>query len=136
MEKTGDAETKANLQPPFYVREIDSKCPKSYCPSVKKDKEDANQEHRNEASKDKDKAKSHTPVSKKRQGQQGGPPATGVNATEVAKKDKNKAKDLSHVKCYTCKQKGHYVSKYPKKSKNYWQSRQISHWWLRKKKRN
>ena len=30
---------------------------------------------------------------------------TGINATEVAKEDKNKdkAKDLSHIKCYTCK---------------------------------
>ncbi len=43
--------------------------------------------------------------------------ATGINTTEVAKKDKDKAKDLSHIKCYTCKQKGHYTNKYHKKSK-------------------
>lgn len=32
-------------------------------------------------------------------------PTIGVNATEVAKKDKNKdkAKDLSDIECYTCK---------------------------------
>ena len=57
VEKAGDAEAKTNLQPPFYIREIDSKCPKGYPPSVKKDKEDTNQEHRNKASKDKDKVK-------------------------------------------------------------------------------
>ncbi len=45
-------------------------------------------------------------------------PATGVNATEVAKKDKDKAKDLSHIKYYTCKQKGHYANKCPEKVKN------------------
>ena len=42
------------------------------------------------------------------------------NTIEVAKKnkDQNKAKDLSFIKCYTCKQKGYYANKYPKKSKN------------------
>ena len=95
---------------------------------MKKDKKDANWEHRNKASKDKDKVKSYTPssahqpqapASKKRQGnQQRGPPATGVNATKVVKKDKDKAKDLSHVQYYTCKQKGYYGSKCPKKRKN------------------
>ena len=127
MEKAGDVEAKANLQPPFYVREIDSKCPKSYCSLDKKDKEDANREHRDKASKDKDKAKSHIPfsanqpqaqASKKRQGRREGPSATGVNATKVAKKSKDKAKDLRHVECYTCKQKGYYVSRCPKKLKN------------------
>ena len=63
MEKVGDAKAKANLQPPFHVREIDSKCLKGYCLSVKKDKEDVNREHHDKASKDKDKAKSHTPSS-------------------------------------------------------------------------
>ncbi len=29
--------------------------------------------------------------------------------------DKDKAKNMGHVKCYTCKQKGHYVNKCPKK---------------------
>ncbi len=60
MEKAGDTEAKANLQPPFYVKEIDSKYLKSHCPSVKKDKEDTYQESQNEVSKDKDKAKSHS----------------------------------------------------------------------------
>ena len=62
MKKVGDVKAKANLQPPFYIREIDSKYPKNYRPSVKKDKEDANWEHRDEASKDKNKARSHTPM--------------------------------------------------------------------------
>lgn len=46
--------------------------------------------------------------------------ATGVNATEVIKKnkEKDKTKDLSYIKCYTCKQKGHYTNKYSEKSKN------------------
>ncbi len=59
VEKPGDVEAKANLQPPFYIREIDSRYPKSDRPSAKKDKEDTYQEFRNQASKDKDKAKSH-----------------------------------------------------------------------------
>ena len=63
MEKAGDVEAKANFQLPFYVREINSKCPKGYRLSVKKDKEDANREHRDKASKDKDKTKSYTPFS-------------------------------------------------------------------------
>ena len=40
VEKAGDAKAKANLQPPFYVREINSRCPKSHHPLAKKDKED------------------------------------------------------------------------------------------------
>ena len=60
VEKVRNIEAKTNLQPPFYVKKIDSKSPKGYCLSVKKDKKDANWEHRNEAfSKDKEKAKSH-----------------------------------------------------------------------------
>ena len=45
-------------------------------------------------------------------------PATRVNITKVAKKDKDTAKDLSHIKCYIYKQKDHYVNKYSKKPKN------------------
>ncbi len=60
VEKAGDAETKANLQPHFYVRDIDARCLKGHRPSAKKDKEDTYQEPQNEASKDKDKAKSHS----------------------------------------------------------------------------
>ena len=44
--------------------------------------------------------------------------AIGVNAIKIAKNDKDNAKNLSHVKCYTSKQKDNYVSKYPKKPKN------------------
>ncbi len=126
MEKADDSEAKASLQPPFYVRKIDFRCPKSHCLSAKKDKEDTYWEPRNEASKDKDKAKSQTSSStnqpltqapkKDKGGYWGGHLATGVNATEVAKKDKDKApKDLSHVECYICHQKGHYANKCPEK---------------------
>ena len=59
MEKARNIEAKANLQHPFYIRKIDSKCPKGYRASVKKDKKDAHQEHRDETSKENDKAKSH-----------------------------------------------------------------------------
>ncbi len=131
MEKAGDAKVKANLQPPFYIRNIDARYPKYHHSSAKKDKEDTYQELQNEASKDKDKAKSHSSstsanqpqiqASKKekrgRRGGYGGHPATGVNATEVAKKDKV-PKDLSHIECYTCHQKGHYATKCLDKPKN------------------
>ncbi len=136
MKKAGDIEAKANLQPPFYVRDIDTRCPKCDHPLSKNDKEDTYREPQSEASKDKDKAKSHnsstsanqnqpqTQASKKdKRGRRGGHgrshPATGVNATEVAKKDKDKApKDLSHIECYTYHQKGHYATKCPDKPKN------------------
>ncbi len=128
MEKVGDAKVKDNLQPPFYIREIDSKCLKDHYPSAKKDKEDTYREPRDKASnKDKDKAKSYnssasanqpqTQAPKKdKRGRRRGHLATKVNATKVAKNDKDKAsKDLSHVKCYTCHQKGHYINKCPEK---------------------
>ncbi len=115
VEKADDVEIKANLQPPFYIREIDSRCPKGHRLLAKKDKEDTYWEPCNKASnKDKDKAKSHnssasanqpqTQATKKDKcGHQGDHPATGANANKIAKKDKDKAwKDLSHVKCYTC----------------------------------
>ncbi len=129
VEKAEDVEAKANLQSPFYVMEIDARCPKSHCPLAKKDKKNTYREYRNEASKDKGKAKSHNSTSvnqlqtqdpkKNKCGDRwGGHLATGVNTTKVAKKDKDKAKDLSHVQYYTCKQKGHYAIKYLEKSKN------------------
>ncbi len=59
MEKAGDVEAKANLQPPFNVRDIDARYPKGHRPSAKKDKEDTYWEPQSKASKDKDKAKSH-----------------------------------------------------------------------------
>ncbi len=44
----------------------------------------------------------------------GNHPATGVNATKVVKKDKDKApKDLTYVKCYTYHQKDYYAKKCP-----------------------
>ncbi len=60
VEKTSDVKAKANLQPPFYVREIDSKCPKGHRPSVKKDKEDTYWEPYNKTSKDKNKTEFQT----------------------------------------------------------------------------
>ncbi len=129
VEKGGDIEAKANLQPPFYIREIDSKCPKGYHPSVKKNKENTYRESCNETSKNKDKTKSQTfffanqpqiqAPKKDKRSRRGGHPATRVNSTELVKKDKDKApKDLSHIECYTCHQKGHYANKCPEKSKN------------------
>ncbi len=58
MEKAGDVEAKANLQSPFYVRDINARCPKDHRLFTKKDKEDTYREPRNETSKDK--AKSQT----------------------------------------------------------------------------
>ena len=43
--------------------------------------------------------------------------ATGVSVTNVVKKEKDKTKDLSHIKCYTCKQKHHNANKYLDKPK-------------------
>lgn len=43
---------------------------------------------------------------------------TEVNTTKIAKKAKDKAKNLTHIKCYNCKQKNHYANKYFQKSKN------------------
>ncbi len=133
VEKTVNAEAKASLQPPSGTRKIDSRCSKGYRPLVKKDKDNTYWEQRDETSnKDKEKAKCHNLLSsanqpqtqasnskrRQRKGRGGGHPATGVNATKVVKKDKDKANDLSHVECYTYKQKGHYANKYPDKPKN------------------
>ncbi len=59
MKKADDVEAKANLQSPFYVRDIDVRCPKGHRLSSQKDKEDTYQEPQSEAFKDKDKTKSH-----------------------------------------------------------------------------
>ncbi len=60
--KASDAKAKANLQPPCYVRQIDSKCPRGYCPSVKINKNNTYWKYRNEAfNKNKVKAKSYNP---------------------------------------------------------------------------
>ena len=50
-------------------------------------------------------------LKKRHGGQRGNILAIKLNATEVVKKKKDKAKDLSHIKCYTCKQKSHYANK-------------------------
>ena len=64
MEKTENVEAKANFQPPFYIREIDSKCQKGYCLLAKDNINDVNWEYCNKAfSKDKEKAKFHNPFS-------------------------------------------------------------------------
>ncbi len=126
VEKAGDVEAKANLQPSFYVRDIDARCPISHCSSAKKDKEDTYWEPRNKAS-NKDKAKSNSSPSanqpqtqapkRDKRSRRGGHPATGVNATKVAKKDKA-SKDLNYIEYYTYHQKGHYATKCPDKPKN------------------
>ncbi len=103
------------MQQSSKTREINSRCPKRYRLSVKKDKDDAYWEYHDEASnKDKDKVKSHnssfanqpqTQAPKKdKYDRQGRHPATGVNVTKIAQKDKDKAKDLNHIEDYTCKQ--------------------------------
>ncbi len=129
MEKTGNAETKANIQLPFHIRKIDSRCPKGHYLLTKKDKKDTYQELCNEASKDKNKAKSqtssftHQPQAqahkKDKRSCWRGHLVTGVNTTKVVKKDKDKVrKNLSHIKYYTCNQKSYYANKCPKKTKN------------------
>ncbi len=100
MEKTGDVEATANLEPTFYVREINIRCPKGHCQSVTKNKEDTYWEHHDEDSKDKEKAKSHDYSSanqpwiqapkKDKHGCWCDYPATGVNVIKVAKKNKDK----------------------------------------------
>ncbi len=135
MEKAGDVEAKSHLESPFYVKDIDARCPRGQRPSTKKNKEDTYREPRDETSKDKGKPQTSSSAyqpqiqapKKDKQGRRGGHeghPAIRVNATPVAKKDKDRApKDLSHVECYTCHQKGHYANKCPDKPKNEWRSR-------------
>ena len=132
VEKAVNAKTKAGLQPSPETKKIDSRCPKKYRLSIKKDKDNAYWEQYNEATnRDKEKAKSHNPFSSTNQSQtqafsfkkcqrkgREGHPAVEVNATKIAKKNNDKTKNLSHIKCYICKQKGHYTNKYPKKPKN------------------
>ncbi len=111
VEKTVDVEVKAKLQPPSRTREIDFKCSRGYKSLVKKDKDDANREHRDGTPKDKTKSQNFSSTNqhqtqapkKVKCDRWGGHPATRINVTKVAKKDKDKAKDLSHVECYICK---------------------------------
>lgn len=101
-------------------------------PLVQKDKKDAYWEQRNETSnRDKKKAQFYNPFSfanqpwiwafnsKKRQkSRQISHLAIGINVTKVTKKNKDNAKDLSHIEYYTYKQKGHYKNKCLQKPKN------------------
>ena len=97
VEKTGDAKAKANLQPPFYIQEIDVRSPKGHRLLSKKDKENTQWKYRNEAPKDKAKSQTsattnqlQTQDSKKRHGgRQGNCLATGVNTTKTVKKKKD-----------------------------------------------
>ncbi len=114
VEKTVNAKAKASLQSLSGTEEINSRYPKSYKPSAKKDKNKITREHRD---KNEDKAKSynlsltHTTqslihASKKNKphgNRQGGYPATKVNTIKVIKKNKDKAKNLRYIKCYTYK---------------------------------
>ena len=130
VEKVVNAEVKAGLQSHSMIREIDSRCLKGHRPLVNTDKNNVYWEHCNKAfNKNKEKAKSQ-PLSSANQPQTQASKkdkhhrswrdhqAIGVNTTEVAKKDKNKVKDLSHIKYYTYKQKDYYANKCPKKLKN------------------
>ncbi len=132
IKKIGDTKkAKLNLKPPFYVKEIDSKYSKGHRLLAKKDKEDIYWEPQNEVSKDKNKTKSHSSSTFANQSQpqalkkekrgcwrgHRGHPATEVNATKVAKKNKT-PKNLSHIKYYICYQKDHSANKYPDKPKN------------------
>ena len=56
VEKIIDTKAKASLQPLSGIKKIHSRCPKSYRPSAKKEKDKASQEHQDE-DKDKNKAK-------------------------------------------------------------------------------
>ncbi len=127
IEKAINTEAKANLQLPFEMIEINSRCLRGYRPTVKKDKDNINREHRDETPKFKarfhnsfsaNQPQTQTPKKDKRGSRQGGHPATKVNVNEIAKKNKDKAKNRSHIKYYTCKQKDHYANKCLEKSKN------------------
>ncbi len=93
VEIAGDVKAKANLQPPFYIRDINIRCLKGHRLSAKKDKEDTDREPRNKASKDKAKSNSSASANqpqtqalkKDKRGRRGGHLATRVNTTKVAK---------------------------------------------------
>ena len=134
VDKTVDAEVKGSLQALSGTKEIDSQCLWGQRPT-KKDNKDSRNYKKNKFSQNppanasssrtqssptqpkKDQNSRFCQEGPRRQSQDQNTPATGVNATAVRKnKDKDKdKKDLSNIECYTCKQKGHYVNKYPKK---------------------
>lgn len=116
IEKAVNIKAKANLQLLSEIKEIDSRCLKSYKPLDKKEKNKACQKHY-DRNKDKIKAKSHNALftypsqpqtqafkkNKCHRSYERDFSSTGVNATNIPKKDKDKAKDLSHIKYYTTK---------------------------------
>ncbi len=114
VKKAINMEAKSNLQLVSGTKEIDSRCLRHYRPLVKKDKDDANYKYRDKAPKDKAKSynffsanQSQTQTSKKnkRGSHWGDHLVNKVNTTKVVKKDKDKVKDLSHIKYYTYKQR-------------------------------
>lgn len=129
VEKIVYAETKARLQLPSKVRKINSRCPKDYKPP-KKDKSSWN--HQDDQAKSSHnfppvntyqlKAQTQTQAFKQnkyyQRSHQGDHLAIGINTTKVAKKNKDKANNWSHIKYYIYKQKDHYVNKYSKSLKN------------------
>lgn len=128
IKKTVKVKTKASLKSSSRIRKINSKCLKSYKQLVKKDKDADDWKNW-----DGDKAKLYNPfcintdqlqtqVSKKdkcHESRQRNHLTTEVNATKITNEDKDKAEDLSYIKCYICIQKDHYTNKCPKKSKNW-----------------
>lgn len=60
IEKAVNIKIRTSLQLSSEIRKINSKCPKYYKPSPKKDKNNTNREYQ-DRDKDKDKAKSHNP---------------------------------------------------------------------------
>ena len=151
VDKTIDAEAKANLQAPSKTKEMDSRCSRVQRPTKKEDK-DSRDYKKNKSSQNppinaslsgtqsspaqpkKEQNSRFRQERSRRQGQGQNTPATSVNATAVRKnknKDKDK-KDFSNIECYTCKQKGHYANKCPKKElKNWCRSWQPLCWWLK-----
>ena len=62
IEKVINAEVKAGIQPSFRTKKINFRYSKRYRPLIKKNKDNAYQKQRNEATnRDKKKAKSHNP---------------------------------------------------------------------------
>lgn len=114
VEKAVNTKAKAGLQLLFGTREINARCLKRYRLSVKKDKDDTYQEYYNKVSnKDKDKIKSYNfsftnqhqiqAFKKDKHDCWGGYLAMRINITKIIKKDKDKSKNLSYIKYYTCK---------------------------------
>lgn len=132
VKKANNVEAKTNLQPSFFVKEIDFSYLNYHRLLVKKEKNNVYWKYCNKTfNKDKKKAKSHnlsfanqplTQPSKKYQGWRGSHLIIGINANNIANNHQNMAKDLSHVNCYIYKLKGYYAKKCQENSKNWWRS--------------